>query len=266
MRFYAVINALSLDVAIGAMVGMAFFARCFDVCLDPFTFPVMGSTVWVIYTTDHLLDALRIQEPASTYRHKFHQEHFVALLLLVLIVSAINLIVVITTIQTLIVPGGILIGMVVCYLILHPFLHGAKELAGACLYTMGVVLPSLEGLFHVAIDSVIIVSSFMLVAWMNLLIFSLADRQSDRNDRMLSFTQIFGAGQSRRLILAIYALLCIGCVSLIVRSETVIALILFVMGSILILTTASHISRWNPTLFRMIGDSVFYLPLLYLIV
>jgi len=65
-RIYQFINVLSLDVVAGAMVSALFFARIFKVQILPWGVLALGLTVWTIYTTDHLVDAKRVNIPLSS--------------------------------------------------------------------------------------------------------------------------------------------------------------------------------------------------------
>ncbi|MEJ0055473.1 MAG: hypothetical protein WDN75_07335 [Bacteroidota bacterium] len=73
---YRFLNLISIDVACGAMVCALFFAEIFHVHLLVYGICSLGITVWIIYTTDHLLDARRLDHEASTKRHQFHQRYF----------------------------------------------------------------------------------------------------------------------------------------------------------------------------------------------
>ena len=72
---YRFLNMLSIDVALGAVVCGAFFARIVDIHVRPQGLAALGITVWIIYTVDHLLDVRRMRQEASTERHLFHQRH-----------------------------------------------------------------------------------------------------------------------------------------------------------------------------------------------
>src|SRR6478736_436347 len=85
VAFYRVINALSLDVAGGAVICALFFAQLLKVNLFPQGLAALGLAVWIVYTGDHLLDAKRLREQASTFRHGFHQQHFKLLAVLLAI-------------------------------------------------------------------------------------------------------------------------------------------------------------------------------------
>src|SRR5689334_7150262 len=89
VKFYRLLNILSVDVALGAVCCAAWFATLFEVTLRPHAFVVLGLTVWIIYTADHLLDAKRTEGVASTKRHRFHQQHF-SFLVVVLILTVIT--------------------------------------------------------------------------------------------------------------------------------------------------------------------------------
>src|SRR5205085_1124608 len=84
LNAYRFVNLLSIDIAAGAVVGAAFFARILQVRLYSQAYLVLGLTVWIIYSSDHLLDAWRLKGPASTERHLFHQRNFRALFVLVM--------------------------------------------------------------------------------------------------------------------------------------------------------------------------------------
>src|SRR5277367_4160689 len=90
-RAFRIINILSLDIAVGAMIGALFFARMFDVVILSQGLFSLGLTVWIIYTADHLLDAKKIKQSASTDRHRFHQRHFKALLTVMIIAIVVDI-------------------------------------------------------------------------------------------------------------------------------------------------------------------------------
>ena len=84
-KTYRFINNTSLDVVAGAISSALFFARIMHVTSLPQGIISLGLSVWIIYTTDHLLDARRIKQLASTERHRFHQNNFFILSVLLLL-------------------------------------------------------------------------------------------------------------------------------------------------------------------------------------
>src|SRR6187551_3842552 len=89
---YRQLNVLSLDVVAGVVICAVFFSRIFQAHIRPQGLVTLSLTVWIIYTTDHLLDAHRIQGTASTARHRFHQENFFLLFVFLGISTIINII------------------------------------------------------------------------------------------------------------------------------------------------------------------------------
>lgn len=76
LHLYRAVNQLSLDVAFGAMVCAAFFSHILHIQLQSNVLALLGLTVWVIYTTDHLLDVQKLKQRASSQRFRFYQQNF----------------------------------------------------------------------------------------------------------------------------------------------------------------------------------------------
>ena len=66
---------LSLDVVLGACVSTLFVAKYLGVVLPNLVVVALGVAVWVIYTTDHLLDGSKAVSTPLTRRHQFHQKN-----------------------------------------------------------------------------------------------------------------------------------------------------------------------------------------------
>ena len=92
IKFYRFVNILSIDVALGSVCCAAWFAEILNATLKPYALVSLGLTVWIIYTADHLLDARKIHAPASTERHRYHQENFTLLFYLLLFAVLVDLI------------------------------------------------------------------------------------------------------------------------------------------------------------------------------
>src|SRR5688572_14342140 len=131
--FYQHINILSLDVVGGAVVSALFFGTLLQVSVPIVSLVALGITVWIIYTVDHLGDAMIIPRIASTDRHRFHQKHFRAIVA-VLFVAIVADLVVIGFLSVSILQAGLLLGAIVLvYLVLHRHLRFLKEFFVAAL-------------------------------------------------------------------------------------------------------------------------------------
>jgi hypothetical protein len=264
-QLYQHINILSLDVVAGAVIGALFFARLFGVVIEMDVLVVLGLTVWIIYTIDHLRDARMMRTVASTDRHRFHQEHFKAIASITALVAMAVLVLIFFLPVEILKAGMVLGSIVVLYLVLQRYLKFLKEFFVACLYTMGILLPSLAivGL-HLLPVHYLIIAKYFITALMNLLLFSLYDYAEDRHQQQHSFVTWFGPTSTR------YGIILLGALNIISglwlwHYDPVVAFIFISMNLLLIglLFWRNALARGNY--YRMIGDGVFFLPLIYLL-
>lgn len=85
-RFWLWPNLLSLDAPLVAVLWQYLFARCLHASIGFESAIVLLLTVWLIYSADRTLDALRGR--AESYRHEFYRKHWRALAPMWLIVLA----------------------------------------------------------------------------------------------------------------------------------------------------------------------------------
>ncbi|MEM9478947.1 MAG: hypothetical protein AAGA58_04710 [Verrucomicrobiota bacterium] len=65
-------NVLALDAPLVAVTWLYFFVGVLDIHLFPHIYWILGLTVWLIYTADHLWDGLRLtNHDTATHRHRF---------------------------------------------------------------------------------------------------------------------------------------------------------------------------------------------------
>ena len=126
-RLYQYINILSLDVVAGAVTGALFFGELLQVPIDPFVLAALALTVWIIYTLDHLRDAMTIPRIASADRHRFHQRHFRIMVAMVVVVGAVDM-TIIGFLSYDVLRAGMALGLIVLlYLITQRHLKFLKE-------------------------------------------------------------------------------------------------------------------------------------------
>jgi hypothetical protein len=267
IKFYRLLNILSIDVALGSVCCAAWFARLFDMSLKPQAFIVLGLTVWIIYTADHLLDAKRTAGIASTARHRFHQQHYSWLLIALALAVTVDLIFVFFIRQAVFEWGLLLSGVMVVYFLVQRFLKYLKELAVAIIFSCGVMLPSVAVAYRpIDLGLALIVGEFMLTALLNLLLFSWFDRHNDSQDKRESFVTLAGEKGTRKFVRAVFllsgALLMGTALYFPVMINAVV--ILFLMNVILVVMFIQPNYFQPNDRFRLIGDAVFLLPIIYL--
>lgn len=267
LQLYKKLNTLSIDVAMGAVVSALFFARLLSVVILPYGQIALALTVWIIYTADHLRDAKKIGGNASSERHFYHQRNFKALRAFLLVAIVIDLLVIFFIRKPVFQWGLALTGFVALYLACQRSLYFLKEVVVALLYTGGVLLPSLSVTaidlqwFHYAFFF-----QFFLIAWCNLLLFSLFDVGVDLRDNLLSFVTRFGEAFTQKFIkILFFLILAITLALLVYCNETMGVVILGLMAGVLcIIFSFPELFRKNEC-YRLAGDVIFVFPIVSLL-
>ena len=115
-KFYHKINLLSIDVSLGACSMAYLISTIFN---TPLSFPaylVLATSVWCIYTLDHLLDAKQLKKTAIAQRHVFHNKHYQTLLYSLILISIITFFAIILWIPLKMIIYGIIGGI---FVLLH---------------------------------------------------------------------------------------------------------------------------------------------------
>jgi len=265
-RTYRLISILSLDVVAGAVVCALFFMKVLQTQFAYSIIP-LALTVWIIYTVDHLMDARRISHAASSPRHHFHQQHF-AQLRIALLVAAILDVASLLLVSRAVIMGGMFLAVLVLVLIfMLRKLPWLREIVVSVLYTCGVLLPSIaQARIAYTIAHSLLFVQFSLVALTNLLLLSWLDRETDFRDGLTSFTLIAGQRMSQVLIWTSFALvMVITLAEIYYGTLTRASLIVGAMEVVLLFIYAGKQRPDRLLLQRMIGDGVFIMPALYLI-
>lgn len=267
-RFYRRLNILSIDVAVGAMVGNWFIASVSGGGYDLFHGLALGLSVWLIYSFDHLFDAQSLHKKASTPRHLFHQVHKKNIAIIWLVILPLALYFILQLPYPMFLWGGA-IGMLVgfYFLFITKLKHHAgfwKEVMIAILYVAGISLSTFVQPQIATVPFVWLCTQYFLVALINLLIFSDADKTKDKMDGHNSAALALSEGRLRKLIYLLF------CLSTLFIGWAAYRLGLFLESSIMFLMlTALYLIYRNQEWFyrydryRWIGDGIFFLPILY---
>jgi hypothetical protein len=266
VRFYRIFNLLSLDVALGAVVSAALFARILRVTVLPQGFVLLGISVWLIYTADHLLDAWSMREMAISQRHKFHQQNFLTVIIVFAAAVAIAT-GLLFLIRIQLITAGLVFGtFVIIYLLLSRWLKYFKELAGSLLYTGGVLLPSwsihTQPLSNYQLTFIVI---FALIAFTNMLIFARFSMEEDIMNRQKSLATIMGVRPMNSLISIVTTVcFCVMIYEATVDSTAELGM-LFLMEIVLLVVFLVRYFKYNDR-YRIYGDAIFLLPAILFIV
>ena len=262
----------SLEVGLGAVMMSAALASTHGIRIPPVVYLALFCSVWFIYLLDRLFDAKKIKAPAANPRHLFYQQNHTTLCLLLVLAGLTGL----CTIPFLPVPvlifGIVLMGLCLLYL-LWVYLSDKqlpKEVLIATLYTIGVLLApgQLQSNSEEAISWLIFPAIF-LIAFINLLLFSKLEEQYDCADKQASIVTGWSQVKLKNTLNLIFVaegflIFMLGVYS---SSDNIVwlQLLLLLMTAILWILYKRVDNFTNPAIFRWIGDGIFLLPVLLLL-
>ncbi|MFD2034385.1 hypothetical protein ACFSKL_06260 [Belliella marina] len=272
-KFYSYLNFLSFDVVLGATAGMAFFAHLLGVFLIPEIYLILGLTVWIIYTLDHLMDAKKTKTQPSTPRHIFHFRYGnpIQFALVIAFLLVVFMLIFLPSLRFLIVPGIVLAGVITVSLALFYFFGRRtaflKEFLIAIFYVLGITLaPFLLKDTQIPTPFFLLAAAYFLIAWINLLILSYLDRDSDQKD---GFNSVLNWVTPRKLNTFILFLAILG---ILLSCYLLISQVSYfhIYTSILLLMLLIHVvyfldNKKNKETIRKILEASFLLPLLVLL-
>jgi hypothetical protein len=266
---------LSLDVVLGAIFSASMVVWLLDKPMPEIWWVALPMAVWVIYTSDHLMDAYRLKGAAHTPRHLFHYRYFkpIALIWLVLLLFCMTWVAYAVPTEMLYLGFG-MGGLVLLHLGLVSLIGDKiswllhKELGVGLIYAVGiwggpfVMYEELR-----ALAPIILFAQFFLLCMINLLFFSLYEAETDRWDGHTSFVLAIGKRPTLGIILFLAgAIVGMGIWMGINESENQAFMIIEgIYGLMLMLLLAISFLpaffRQNER-YRFYGDGAFLVPVL----
>lgn len=189
-RTIQLFNLLSIDVVLGSMAGMYFFSEILESSCPFSSYLILGMAVWGIYTLDHLADAKMAKKKTTSPRHQFHQDNFYLLLSawLIIFITGILVLILSQEIQFVIIPGIFLAFVMILWMGSLKWMgekfSWLKEISTALFYVSGITLVPwlLKGPDYDQQVFFMLVSGYLILAFLNLLILSYFDHKGDEKD------------------------------------------------------------------------------------
>ncbi|MEB2780414.1 hypothetical protein U3A58_08405 [Algoriphagus sp. C2-6-M1] len=268
-KIYQRITWLSLDVVLGAMAGMLFFARVLQVEQDWQEYVLLGMAVWCIYTADHLMDARKLDPDHGKDRHHFHLIYQKPLLVTLGIVGCLGLVWAVQFFgfsQELYVGAGL--GVLILAIMLGVRKLATKqvrlkELSSAVFYVVGIAwLPWYEtpeiDYTWTAFGLTIL---YMGLAYLNLIMLSSLDTESDSEAGFSSIATIIPQEKLNPRIRQ----LAIGLILVALLGLLLVNSLYRIFPSLLVIMLFLHYlsffsSGLNPEQIRMRMEVAFLLP------
>jgi len=265
-RIIQFVQNLSLDITAGAMISCWFIGDFLGLEMPPGIIAGLGIAIWLIYTADHLLDARKATAGIVNPRHQFHRKYEKYILALVVLVFGLGVY------NTFLLPvktiyyGLILVGLSGLYFLYLKVSTNQryKELFAALVYTAGLFTGPLSLANSIGWPIAVLGALFFLLALANLMILPWFERDMDVQQGIKSIATRRGGKvveNQARVALAISYVLILIVVML--TSEFDQAAIVFVgMSSALLALITWPRLFIKYQLYRIVGDGVFFLPAL----
>ncbi|WP_370088899.1 hypothetical protein [Ekhidna sp.] len=256
-RAYRIAQILSIDIVIGAVILLRFFCVQFGVKPGWEVYALLGGTVWLIYTADHLRDATS-QIESNRERYLFHKKHRKLLIVLASVMLCL-MTVLLFFIPVVILKGGVaLASLSFIYLLVQYRLsrYLSKEFYVALIYSLGILMVPM--VLSEMYDWSVFLLLFLLT-FINLILFSWFEKNEDSVDGFLSIATELSEKKLEKLILI---LLSIGiAISLLLLNLMAFYFFLgfFTYGLMAIYPTWFNTNQR----YRSIGDGVFLVPILF---
>ena len=278
MKLYRYLHFLSIDIVLGALASSCFAARLFGSNPGMIWWVTLALTVWLLYTGDHMLDALRHKKKVERELHYFMLKHRKLVIYSLGVVAVVNFILIINLLdKELFKYALILAGLVLLfYAMRHVFkknriLQIPGEFFVMILYMAGTWLGpavALEGDFEAGHGMIALI--FVGVLLMNLGVISLYDIKLDSRMGIASLANLFGVKRTKNLLLgmaiAIYLLSLLQFLVFDMDRYSQYALILTGMITILLLVLYYPTRFKKNDYFRLTADAVLYMGFLSLLI
>lgn len=266
-QFYIFLRFLSIDIVLGAVSGCYFASTLFDVHPSIYFWITLVSAVWVIYTSDHILDGFRSKKEFVFETYRFHYYNRIVLISIGIVVIIVSAFFVFFYLEKKIIIYGIYTFILVAiYLLLNYFLKKKhrffpKELIIAVLYTWGIFGGVLILKGNINIFQAVVIFNYFLLVFSNVLLLSYFNSEKDAISNFNTVAVNFGKIFTRKLI---YIILFLGfLISIIVGAWYGKWLILIIFGCMnltLFLTVIFPSYFKNNGYYGIVADAIFFYP------
>ena len=254
---YRTVQNLSLDIVAGAVILLRFFSSQLSIEIPLVVYVLLGCSVWLIYTIDHVKDSKRAQV-GDRARYKFHLHHAKALYIVAILLFLICFSSAFLLTRELLFAGSLLFLLSGLYLGIHRFLAkwGLKEGYIALIYTCGILVSPFTIAERIEWD---LFWLLFLLTLSNLMLFSMFEKEEDKADGFDSIATVVHPQKVDRIIFS--------CIS--VGITTILLGELSLLKGYFLLAFALYVGlfsnqRWakSRSRYRILGDGVFLLPIL----
>lgn len=250
-----------------------FASKILEVPIDIIWLIILAASVWIVYTSDHLVDGFSLKKNAFLFRRKIHVKHKNILLSIVFLLSLLVFIYSYLYFTPFIFLSGLTLISIVClYLLLIYFignkklLYFFKEVLVALIYIGGIWLVPLEKYDKFPPLYILITIILLFIyAVSEGLIASIYDYDMDIKEKFKSFSVYFGKQNTEKfangLLISSMAVSFVFFFNIKTSNFKAPFIILVVLGLILLIFNfKSNSNSKNKYLYRHMGDAAFLIP------
>lgn len=273
-KLYQRFTWLSLDVVLGAMAGMLFFAKLCHVALNWQAYAILGLAVWCVYTLDHLLDAQKANSIEEQDRHHFHLVYHKVLTALLIFAAFTGLIwaVLFFGFDTKLYLGiGLALIIMLVLLLVRKYAANQttiKELSSAVFYVVGIswlplVSTSTEDYSWITLA---LTFAYMGLAYLNLIMLSSLDEEKDKRAGFTSIATKLPHEKLSRQIRRLAWVLIVGIAFILVLVSSIYRVFPALLLLMLLMHYLSFFStKLAPLQIRKRMELTFAIPLILLL-
>lgn len=266
---FRAIRILNLDIPFGVLCSSLYAAKLYSINLTSFYFIILFLSVWIVYSIDDLIDGIKSRKDFYNNEYQFHYKNRQILATLIIFAILVCGYLSLTYLETkLLIFGICMILFVTIYFLLNTRLKNSKpfclkEITIALVYTLGIFGGIIVARGNSTVFQLLTIFNFLLVAYANVLLFALFDKEKDSYLNFNNLAQQFGISRVNKILTT--TLTC----SLVLSVFTGIYFKQWNFSLILVLMTISlsiilYKQRYfkNLRYYSIITDSVFVLPIL----
>lgn len=237
---------------------------------------LFSTSVWLIYTLDHLIDAFQTKEKSNSLRHYFHFIFRKQLAVILGLLFIINFLLSIIYIEKKILLFGIILTAISLFyfslLVLmkkRSTVFFQKELFIALIYTAGVWGTGLcLSKQPIAVSTWLSIVAYVLLVWASGLIFANFEIKTDQASQYISTPQFLGEKRTKILIYSILSASILFSLSLLFFQSPLnlkTAGILLAMAVLILGLQVFPLFYRKNFRYRKLGEAIFWLPFLLML-
>lgn len=269
LRIIHFVQNLSLDITVGAVISCWFICDFLGVIPSIPMLSGLGMAIWLIYTADHILDARKAKGDLVNPRHAFHRKYQKPILIVAALVFGVGVYNAFQLPEKTIYYGLVLVGLSGLYFL---YLKSSttqrfKEAFAALVYTAGLFAGPLSLVAGLSWSTAVLASFFFLLAFANLLVLPLFEKEMDEKQGEVSIATRQGNFGVRSIFYVTVVLINLAAVFVILFSTSFgHAPYMFILMSWSLLALISKPTFFYKfQLYRIVGDGIFFLPGLLLL-